>query len=63
MTPGAVRRLRLQVGAAGGPWFAWAGLAVDDLPQVASSAGLTCVESWEAAGRSFARLDHASADR
>ncbi|MFC5180662.1 class I SAM-dependent methyltransferase [Actinomadura harenae] len=45
-------RVRLRSGATVGPWFPWAQVAADDLPQ----SGLTVSERWEEATRCFVAL-------
>lgn len=39
-----------------GPWFRWTHLGVDDLPPVATAAGLVTTEAWRDEGRDFAQL-------
>ncbi|MDX1619942.1 MAG: methyltransferase domain-containing protein [Nitriliruptorales bacterium] len=40
-------RVRIESGAAHGPWFAWAWINVNDLAAAAADAGLWHVKSWE----------------
>lgn len=54
--PTRVVRARLERDGEIGPWFRWAQVGVDDLPAQAALAGLATAETWEGAGRWFARL-------
>ncbi|MEV4257589.1 class I SAM-dependent methyltransferase [Spirillospora sp. NPDC049652] len=45
-------RVRLRSGTSVGPWFPWAQVAADDLPE----SGLTVTERWEEAARCFVAL-------
>ncbi|RFU43259.1 class I SAM-dependent methyltransferase [Actinomadura logoneensis] len=51
-TPSRRERVRLRSGTNVGPWFPWAQVAADDLPE----SGLTVTERWEEASRCFVAL-------
>ncbi|MDQ6796853.1 MAG: class I SAM-dependent methyltransferase [Actinomycetota bacterium] len=58
--PSAPRRqttVRLEHRGRPGPWFPWAWVSVDRLPEMAAPAGLAVVDVWSCGGRWFARLD------
>jgi SAM-dependent methyltransferase len=40
-----------------GPWFPWAIVGIDAVGDLASAAGFSTTEQWEAGGRWFVRLD------
>ena len=54
-----LRREHVRLRAAGkiGAWFPWAYVGVDQIAEIAGSAGLVATESWEAHGRWFATLN------
>jgi SAM-dependent methyltransferase len=57
--PGCARpgqQVRLEHGTRVGPWFPWAWVSVDELPMLATAAGLTVTDSWTQSGRWFAEL-------
>jgi SAM-dependent methyltransferase len=57
-TPTGRIRVRVERGAARGPWFEWARVSASQLPRLAESAGFEVVsDAWESGGRWFARLD------
>jgi SAM-dependent methyltransferase len=63
--PGAGTRceeVRLRNADGSGPWFPWAYVGADQLAALAATAGLRAAESWDCAGRWFARLSRADAD-
>jgi len=49
--------VRLEHRGRPGPWFPWAWVSVDRLPEMAASAGLAVVDIWSSGERWFARLD------
>ncbi len=49
--------VRLEHRGRPGPWFPWAWVSVDRLPEMAAAAGLVVVDVWSSGGRWFARLD------
>ncbi len=55
-----LRITALSSSGAAEPSFPWAHVGIDALDQIATAAGFVIVESWEDAGRCFARLDVAA---
>ena len=54
-------QVRLRNADGSGPWFPWAWVGADQLGALAATAGLRAAESWDCAGRWFARLSRADA--
>ncbi|MGH3408276.1 MAG: methyltransferase domain-containing protein [Streptosporangiaceae bacterium] len=52
-------QVRLRNADGSGPWFPWAWVGADQLGTLAATAGLRAAESWDCAGRWFARLSRA----
>jgi len=50
------RRVRFEVAGTAGPWFAWAGVDADALPDLSRRAGFTVAEQWRDDDRWFAWL-------
>jgi SAM-dependent methyltransferase len=60
--PGSALRaeqVRLRHGAQASAWFPWAYVGVDQIAEIAKTAGLAAVETWSNAGRWFASLRRA----
>ena len=54
--PTRVDNVRVERGAAVGPWFSWAHVGIEGLEDHAIQAGLRVAERWDDGGRPFARL-------
>ena len=55
-TPSVVKRVRVEVDGHPGPWFHWARVSADAVPDLAADAGFVVVDRWTADGRWFAEL-------
>jgi SAM-dependent methyltransferase len=55
-TPSAAERVRLDIGDAPGPWFAWTAVAADEVSTPAAAAGLSVEDVWRVGDRWFGSL-------
>jgi len=56
-TPTRRQRVRLETAGSVSPWFGWATVGPDGIAHLAAPAGLACRGTFDAGGRTFARLE------